>query len=79
MADDDNDKAAGRSASQAMQFELKTLQATPQYQKMLNVRKSLPIWAAKQELLDAIAAHNVLLVVGDTGCGKSTQVCLVAL
>jgi ATP-dependent helicase HrpA len=34
---------------------------------------SLPIAAAREELLAAIAAHRVVVVCGDTGSGKTTQ------
>lgn len=36
-------------------------------------RKSLPIFKLKDELLSAISANQVLIVVGETGSGKSTQ------
>jgi ATP-dependent helicase HrpA len=33
----------------------------------------LPITARRQEILDALDRHQVLIVAGDTGSGKSTQ------
>ncbi len=33
----------------------------------------LPISAKREELLAALAAHQVLIVAGETGSGKSTQ------
>lgn len=36
-------------------------------------QKSLPIYPFKQDLLDAIAAHQVLIIEGETGSGKTTQ------
>lgn len=36
-------------------------------------RKSLPIYTYRQELLDAIKEHQVLIVVAETGSGKTTQ------
>ena len=43
--------------------------------KLLNQRRlSLPIASLAQELLSTIAQHQVVLVAGDTGCGKTTQV-----
>lgn len=44
------------------------------YQKHLQRRAALPITSFKQQVLDALDAHNVILVSGETGCGKSTQV-----
>ncbi|GJJ74976.1 pre-mRNA-splicing factor ATP-dependent RNA helicase DHX16 [Entomortierella parvispora] len=37
------------------------------------VRESLPIYQYRQELLDAIEEHQVLIIVGETGSGKTTQ------
>lgn len=37
------------------------------------VRKSLPVYALRNELLEAVADHQVLVVVGETGSGKTTQ------
>ncbi|XP_006454167.1 hypothetical protein AGABI2DRAFT_189464 [Agaricus bisporus var. bisporus H97] len=36
-------------------------------------RKSLPIYKLRNQLLQAIGDHQVLIVVGDTGSGKTTQ------
>jgi len=36
-------------------------------------RKSLPIYKYRDDLLDAIAKHQVLVIVGETGSGKTTQ------
>jgi ATP-dependent helicase HrpA len=39
----------------------------------LHYPESLPITAAREELLAALAAHRVVVVCGDTGSGKTTQ------
>ena len=44
------------------------------YQKMLETRKSLPAWTMKDEIVKTINANQVVVISGDTGCGKSTQV-----
>ncbi|KAI0691980.1 P-loop containing nucleoside triphosphate hydrolase protein [Cytidiella melzeri] len=36
-------------------------------------RKSLPIYKLRDPLLQAIKEHSILIVVGDTGSGKTTQ------
>ncbi|KAI0953476.1 Cyclin-dependent kinase catalytic subunit, variant 4 [Taiwanofungus camphoratus] len=36
-------------------------------------RKSLPIYQYREQLLDAIKEHQVLIVVAETGSGKTTQ------
>ena len=48
--------------------------STPSYQHMLTSRMSLPIWNFKNELLDIIMDNQVVIICGETGCGKSTQV-----
>ena len=48
--------------------------SAPSYIQMLKTRTKLPIWAYRDELLDAIQRHQVVIVCGETGCGKSTQV-----
>ncbi|KAF8600296.1 hypothetical protein BDV93DRAFT_268601 [Ceratobasidium sp. AG-I] len=42
-------------------------------QTMDQTRKSLPIYTYREQLLEAIAAHQVLIVVAETGSGKTTQ------
>ena len=37
-------------------------------------REALPVYAHRDALLDAIRSHQVVIVEGETGCGKSTQV-----
>ena len=46
---------------------------SPQYQAMLNERSNLPISNYRAELCKAIASHQVTILCGETGCGKSTQ------
>ncbi|KAG8897071.1 Cyclin-dependent kinase catalytic subunit [Tulasnella sp. 403] len=38
-----------------------------------DTRKSLPIYQYREELLKAVADHQVLIVVAETGSGKTTQ------
>ncbi|KZT11997.1 pre-mRNA splicing factor [Laetiporus sulphureus 93-53] len=42
-------------------------------QSIEETRKSLPIHTYREELLEAIKAHQVLIVVAETGSGKTTQ------
>lgn len=44
------------------------------YQKMLVSRQNLPAWAKKDEIVQCIISNQVVVISGDTGCGKSTQV-----
>ncbi|KAK8092028.1 ATP-dependent RNA helicase A [Apiospora hydei] len=47
---------------------------TPRYQAMLQSRMQLPMWHFKQQVLDSIEREQVVIICGETGCGKSTQV-----
>ena len=47
---------------------------TPAYQKMLTDRKTLPVYSYQQEILMNIKKHQVVVIAGQTGSGKSTQI-----
>ena len=40
---------------------------------LMGQRMRLPAWAKTDELLAAVASHQVTIVAGETGCGKTTQ------
>ncbi|XP_057852056.2 DExH-box ATP-dependent RNA helicase DExH3 isoform X1 [Cryptomeria japonica] len=48
-------------------------QESTEGQKMLSFRRSLPAYKEKDALLSAIARNQILVVSGETGCGKTTQ------
>ncbi|KAK3017016.1 hypothetical protein RJ639_006877 [Escallonia herrerae] len=48
-------------------------QDSPEGKKMLDSRRSLPAFKEKERLLQAIAQNQVIVVSGETGCGKTTQ------
>ncbi|CAH9063561.1 unnamed protein product [Cuscuta europaea] len=50
-----------------------TLRATNQSKEMMLFREKLPAFKVKSEFLKAIAENQVLVVSGETGCGKTTQ------
>ena len=51
-----------------------SLQVTSEKSKsMYDQRRSLPIFQAKKELLRIIRDHQIVVVVGETGSGKTTQ------
>ncbi|XP_052750294.1 putative ATP-dependent RNA helicase DHX57 [Galleria mellonella] len=44
------------------------------YNKMMADRRKLPAWKMKNDILNAIKKSQVIVITGETGCGKSTQV-----
>ncbi|XP_051512420.1 ATP-dependent DNA/RNA helicase DHX36-like [Myxocyprinus asiaticus] len=46
----------------------------PKYLDMLKFREKLPSYGMKEELVRLIGANQVLVISGETGCGKTTQV-----
>ncbi|KAL5704172.1 RNA helicase [Ranunculus cassubicifolius] len=44
------------------------------YKEMLDARAALPIAGLKGEILQLLKENDVLVVCGETGCGKTTQV-----
>lgn len=44
------------------------------YYEILEKRKSLPVWQQKEEFLKALKESQTLILVGETGSGKTTQI-----
>lgn len=44
------------------------------YWKIAEKRRSLPVYALKQQIVDAVLANQFVVLVGETGSGKTTQV-----
>ncbi|KAF4999720.1 hypothetical protein FGRMN_2285 [Fusarium graminum] len=48
--------------------------STRKFQTMLQSRMQLPMWSFREQVLAAVDDNQVVIVCGETGCGKSTQV-----
>jgi HrpA-like RNA helicase len=46
------------------------------YIKLKKVREKLPIFATREKFLDTLAKNQVVVLTGETGSGKTTQVSL---
>ncbi|URD92199.1 Pre-mRNA-splicing factor ATP-dependent RNA [Musa troglodytarum] len=44
------------------------------YYEILEKRKTLPVWQQKEEFLHVLKANQTLILVGETGSGKTTQI-----
>uniref|UniRef100_A0A1B0DGR7 RNA helicase n=1 Tax=Phlebotomus papatasi TaxID=29031 RepID=A0A1B0DGR7_PHLPP len=49
-------------------------QTNHSYQNMMKVRQSLPVWDKRKDILGLLEKSQVVVISGETGCGKSTQV-----
>jgi len=48
--------------------------AESDFDKLQAGRRELPTFKYREELLAAIEAHQIIVIVGETGSGKTTQV-----
>ncbi|CAI5993430.1 unnamed protein product [Closterium sp. NIES-65] len=47
---------------------------TQRYFDILEKRKTLPVWQQKQEFVDLLKKQQIIVLVGETGSGKTTQI-----
>uniref|UniRef100_A0A8C0G8A6 Activating signal cointegrator 1 complex subunit 3 n=1 Tax=Chelonoidis abingdonii TaxID=106734 RepID=A0A8C0G8A6_CHEAB len=66
------DLTVSRPPSQEEKSELS--EAVRRKLSMQEVRRSLPVYPYRQYLLAAIAEHQILIIEGETGSGKTTQI-----
>ncbi|KAF3491166.1 uncharacterized protein GIQ15_00683 [Arthroderma uncinatum] len=48
--------------------------STPNFQRMAESRAGLPIWSFRDQVIDALSENQTIIICGETGSGKSTQV-----
>lgn len=54
------------------QFQMK--QASRQFHAILQERQLLPAWEERETILKLLSKHQVVVISGMTGCGKTTQI-----
>ena len=54
--------------------KVEVAKALTEHQKILEGRKQLPIFAYRESLLQAVDEYQVVVIVGETGSGKTTQI-----
>merc|ERR550534_2240860 len=60
--------------SKSLLKEFEEKQNNPAYMEMQQVREKLPACINQKKVMKAINKSQVVVISGDTGCGKSTQV-----
>ncbi|XP_052756943.1 ATP-dependent DNA/RNA helicase DHX36-like [Galleria mellonella] len=58
----------------ALYEDYKDMLKRSSYKKLMQFREKLPTYKKSKDLLDVINNNQVIVVSGETGCGKSTQV-----
>ncbi|KAM7282374.1 ATP-dependent DNA/RNA helicase DHX36 [Ixodes scapularis] len=54
--------------------DLEVKAGSPDFKKMLEFRKLLPAYKMKQQIVDLIESNQVVVISGETGSGKTTQI-----
>ena len=67
------DWSPGSSKSLAIKEAWEAKQITKAQQAMLRARESLPAWNSQDAIIRAVNTHQVTIISGETGSGKSTQ------
>ncbi|KAF9447073.1 P-loop containing nucleoside triphosphate hydrolase protein [Macrolepiota fuliginosa MF-IS2] len=70
-------RVKGEQVRKAVDHEINPftkLPHTPQYKKILEARKKLPVFAQMDEFLEMFTKNQVIVMVGETGSGKTTQI-----
>ncbi|XP_024515116.1 DExH-box ATP-dependent RNA helicase DExH3 [Selaginella moellendorffii] len=59
--------------SRRLEAKMKEWEESEEGQKMMTIRRNLPSFKEKAGLLEVIAKNQVVVISGETGCGKTTQ------
>ncbi|KAJ3122237.1 hypothetical protein HK100_012073 [Physocladia obscura] len=66
--------ALPRNFSDTFLAQFNTRKLKPSYLALASFRKQLPVWAMREEILKIISVNQVIIISGETGSGKSTQI-----
>lgn len=70
---DSANRLAGDVKPEDVELQKQIADAEAKANTIQETRKTLPVYKLKDELMQAIAEHQILIVVGETGSGKTTQ------
>ncbi|KAL4176012.1 hypothetical protein KRP22_000969 [Phytophthora ramorum] len=68
------ERNAALELSRQLREQLQKQMRSGAYRSKLQQRESLPIASFKERVVEMLSNHDVILISGETGCGKSTQV-----
>ena len=68
------DQIAGSSSAERRELERRLKEVEEKVAGIDAVRKSLPVFGYRDEIIQAVHDHQVLIIVGATGSGKTTQI-----
>ncbi|POS84889.1 hypothetical protein EPUL_003824 [Erysiphe pulchra] len=63
-----------RSRNEFLKAQYEAYNLNPHFQKLRDVKASLPMNKYRQEVLDLVTKNTFCVIVGETGSGKTTQV-----
>ncbi|KAI6021018.1 hypothetical protein EDC04DRAFT_392333 [Pisolithus marmoratus] len=69
-------KVTGDQVRKALEHEINPFTKayhTPQYQKILQARRKLPVYSQMDQFLKMFSENQIIVMVGETGSGKTTQ------
>lgn len=70
---DNADRIEGTMSAEEMEVQAQLDAAEARAKSIDEVRKSLPVYQWRDQLLEAVKEYQVLIIVGETGSGKTTQ------
>lgn len=70
---DSANRLAGDVKPEDVEMQRRIAEAEAKANTIEETRKTLPVYKLREDLMQAIADHQVLIVVGETGSGKTTQ------
>lgn len=67
-------KKRDSSADSDMDSDVEVVKELTAHEKILKGRKKLPVYPYREEFLQAVQENKVIIIVGETGSGKTTQI-----
>jgi len=61
-------------SAEVMEAALEERRALPKYSELATKREALPAFKQREQVISTVKENQVVLLSGETGCGKSTQV-----